>query len=118
MLLQQEIMRAGLDLRVQVPLRCAALEERLVGLRKGVLDHDQRNGMGRRGIHDAENIAQVPWRMGDGQQARKIFILDIDDDKRSFHGSLLLVTCVLLRDNVAATPGQQTGVDTRATPGT
>jgi hypothetical protein len=86
MFLNQELMRACLDLRVQVPLGRAALEERLVGLRKGMLDHDERNVMGRGGIHDSQDVAQVPWRVCDGQQTRKIFILHIDDDERSFHG--------------------------------
>jgi hypothetical protein len=42
--------------------------------------------MGRRRIHDSQNIGQVPLGVCDGQQTRKIFILYIDDYEGSFHG--------------------------------
>lgn len=80
---------------------CRALEERLVGLRRGVLDHYKRNIMDRRSIHDPQNIGQVPLGVGDRQQTRKIFILHIDDYERSFHGEIPPFFFLLLMNNEA-----------------
>src|SRR5215471_1175386 len=90
-------MRACLYLRVERPLGGATLEERLVGLQEGVLDHHHRNFRSRRRVHDPQNIGEVSLGVGDGQRTRKIFILHIDDYERSFHMSLPLVPLIFSR---------------------
>src|SRR5215831_5993884 len=94
-------MRACLYLWVERPLGGATLEERLVGLQEGVLDHHHRNFRSRRRVHDPQNIGEVSLGVGDGQRTRKIFILHIDDYERSFHMSLPLVPLIFSRDSTA-----------------
>jgi len=82
-----QVSRPARDLGMQLPSGFPLLKERLVFLERLVLDDDRRHPPGA-GVHDLQDLSQMPDRMRDRQDPGEVLVLHVDHQQRPFHQDL------------------------------